>query len=266
MPDWARIAKGIAAFPVRRPVAASLTGAGAGALAAGALAPEERKRPSALMGAGLGAAAGLVHPGIRRALANAIRRQVFAYTGKAPKTFKGTTQQYLKSIQKAKVQDPQVTLGQRAWEKARRAVGRPAKELKPVDQWKEIQERHTAGMLDIPSRLRLLRMDPKEYARRWWKHGGKKELMWAPAWAGLTAATTRGQAPEEKRKAWGETVGGTLGWMATSGLPASVWLPATYATGYLGKLVAGGGKSAKPKQPEMIAARGARKAISGATP
>lgn len=248
MPNWGRIAERLSTLPTRRPVMTSLLGAGVGAAAAGALAPEERRRQIALLGAGAGAAAGLIHPGVRRAIANAARRTGFAYTGKAPKSFKGTAEEYLKSIQPHKIRHPEVSLSQRAWEGLRRAVRRPAKELKPTDRMADVVEKHRLGLSSIPGRIAALRKDPKEFARQWWQHGGKTEAMWAPLWMGSEIVGARGQPPEERRKALGSAIGGTMGWMAASGMPAGVWMPTSMAAGYLGKRIAGIG-TGKTKKP-----------------
>lgn len=242
MPNWSQLSRALRQLPKERPVLTSLVGAGVGALTAGALAPEEKKRQMALLGAGVGAAGGLIHPAIRKAVANFLKRQAFGYVGKAPKSFKGTTEEYLRSIQSHKVHHPSTAPGSasKAWEKLRRAVGRKPREYQPEDRMASIIEQHQAGMSSIPSRMRELARDPRGYARKWWKHGGKREaLVWAPLALGSTAFSERGASPEERRKDWGESIGSTLGWMAASGLPASVWYPASYVTGRLGKAIAG---------------------------
>lgn len=258
MPNWSQLSKALRQLPKERPVLTSLVGAGAGALAAGTIAPEEKRRQMALLGAGAGAAGGLIHPDVRKAVANFLKRQAFGYVGKAPKSFRGTTEEYLRSIQSHRVQNPSTTPGaaskawekvrqpaSKAWEKLRRAAGREPREYQPAayrpeDRMADIIEQYRAGMSSIPSRMRELIRDPRGYARKWWKHGGKREaLVWAPLALGSTALSERGATPEERRKDWGESVGSTLGWMAASGLPASVWYPASYVTGRLGKTIAG---------------------------
>lgn len=259
MPDWKGMIGAASRLPWRRPVLTAGLGAAAGGLTGRSLASDERKPQATLTGAGIGAAASLVHPGVRRAVGNWLRRQAFPYHGRAPKSFGGSAEEYLKSIQSHKMRHPtgKAPLMERIWERTRRAAGKAPKELKAEDPMANVIRRHRAGLTSFPGAYRAIRKDPKEFARQWWQQVGKQEAKWAPLWVAPTLMTARGQSPEEKRKQWGESVGGTLGWAAVSGMPASVWLPATYAAGHIGKVLASG------HSPEPARVRAVRKKRKG---
>jgi hypothetical protein len=207
----------------------------------------------------------LAHKSMREALRNLFKRQAFAYTGRVPAKLKAqgvTPEQFVKSIQPyatkaapgGKLPEPGFVSRQAA--RIREAVGmKPAR----APEWQKLvtQEglspsmakvvaRQRAGMGSIPAMAKELRKDPKEFAKKWWRYGGKSEAALAPLWMGLPLLE-KGQTPEERKKALGESIGGTLGWVGASGLPIGVWLPASHAAGYIGKRLAGGGK----KPPEV---------------
>jgi hypothetical protein len=199
---------------------------------------------------------------MREALGNFFKRQAFAYTGRVPAKLKAqgvTPEQYMKSMQSYAARtapggvSPKPGFISRQGARVRKALGmKPAK----TPEWhKLVREeglspemakavsRHRAGMSSLPAMAKQLKKNPKEFAKKWWRHGGKSELAMAPLWAGLSMSGP--EQGEEKRKAIGEGVGSTLGWVAASGLPFGVWMPASYAAGYLGKRVAGVGTKKK---------------------
>lgn len=251
MPSWKAI-KDLATKQIyRHPIATTALGAGLGAGAGKLVAPDEYEGLGTRLGLLAGAAGSLAHPGVRQALGNWARRQAFAYTGRIPKSHSGKAEEYIRSIQSQKVQHPEVSLASKAWEKARRAVGRPARELEAGKPMDEILAAHAAGMSNLPARFRLLRKDPKEFARQWWRHGGRADLMQVPLWTAPTLMGLRGQSSEEKKRTLADSIGGTAGWLAFSGLPTSVWMPASMLAGHLaGRAV--GDVSPKPRRYERI--------------
>lgn len=229
----------------RHPLVSTIARAGVGAGVGAAVTPAEHRRKGMLAGAIAGGGSALAARGVRSALANYLRRQKYALTGAVGKDFKGTAGEYLRSIQSAATQRPELSLGQRAsalWARVRKkAVQGPVRPA-VADKMDMLLDKQRAGMSNIPDLLRRIGRDPKGLAKDWWRLGGKGELGMAGVFGGLSLpGILKEKDPATRRGRIAGTVGDVLGWAAlgATGLPMTAAMAGSSLAGGIARRLAG---------------------------
>ena len=195
----------------------------------------ESKRRRALIGGGLGLAASMAIPGVRRSAWNFLRRQVHALTHYTPKSVKGGR------LSPEVKRWAQLTEKQTPFSKYISGLGEKGLKLTPQEAyWLSLQSAKTLenpgaiaealtqyrhGLSTLPGAVKALRA-PTTWAKNWWRYTPTSQKLMIGGFGGLGVYTALKN--REGGSGIAGSIGDALGWGLVPAAPIAVWAPLSW--------------------------------------